>query len=185
VFRPADFFIAKTQCLIYDDGMKKLWYAIFVIAIIYLGWEFFRPRPGQMYSVTSGPGSINTASVIETVGGGAEVVPMPATGGSAAVAYSANGFAPKNISVKKGDAVMWTALAPAGMWIASDMHPTHADYDGTDMKAHCAAGALASFDQCAASAVGSQWSFTFNKVGTWRYHDHINPAFGGTVTVTE
>ena len=39
--------------------MKKFWYAVIIVAVIYLGWEFFRPRAGEMQSQTS------TVSVVE------------------------------------------------------------------------------------------------------------------------
>lgn len=159
--------------------MKKLWYVVIVVAVIYLGWEFFRPRPGEMQSQTS------TASVIDAIGGGA---PQPSSAEEtvpAAVTYSLTGFSPANVTVRKGEAVMWTNIAPSDMWVAVNEHPTHAGYDGTTRKDHCAAGAPASFDQCVATAAGSQWSFTFNKVGTWKYHNHVGESFGGTVTVTE
>ncbi len=158
--------------------MKKLWYVVIVLAIVYLGWEFFRPRAGEMQSVTS------TASVIDTMGGGSGAPQIQSAGESlpAAVTYSATGFTPASIAVKKGTAVMWTNLSWEGMWITADPETA---YDGTARAAHCAEGAPASFDQCMASAAGSQWSFTFNKVGTWKYSNGVNKAFGGTVTVTE
>ncbi len=157
--------------------MKKLWYVVIVVAVIYLGWEFFRPRPGEMQSQTS------TASVIDAIGGAGAPQAQPA-GESVpgAVTYSATGFAPANIAVKAGTAVMWTNLSGEGMWITAD---PETGYDGTARTAHCADGAPASFDQCLASAAGSQWSFTFNKAGTWKYRNSVNKAFGGTVTVTE
>lgn len=157
--------------------MKKLAYVLVAILVVYLGWEFFRPRPGEMRSVTG------TASVIDVVGG-APVNVAPAEG-PVSVTYSADGFSPKNVTVKKGTAVMWTNVSAGGLEVASGSHPAHADYDGTSRAAHCAEGAPASFDQCAAGAPGSQWSFTFNKAGTWNYHNEANPAFTGTVTVTE
>lgn len=182
----AVFFLQRWFAMPYYFHMKKLWYAVIVVAVIYLGWEFFRPRPGVMQSQTSTAGTIGTASVVDSVTGGSAAgdVAAPATV-PAAVTYSATGFSPANITIKKGEAVMWTNISTGGMWVAADEHPGHAGYDGTDRKTHCAAGAPSSFDQCVASAAGSQWSFTFNKVGTWKYHNHVGESFGGTVTVTE
>lgn len=170
--------------------MKKFWYAVLVVVVIYLGWEFFRPRPGVMQSQTSTAGVMQGANALDSVTGGAASpaaapsVPV-AVVGPVSVTYSASGFSPKAVTVKKGEAVMWTNISPEGMWVAVDEHPAHAGYDGTDLKAHCATGAAASFDQCVASAAGSQWSFTFNKVGTWNYHNHANDKFVGTVTVIQ
>ncbi len=168
-------------------NMKKFWYAVLAVAVIYLGWEFFRPRAGVMQSQTGTASVVGAANVLDSVTGGApDAAPAgPAAAGPVSVTYSATGFSPKDVTVKKGEAVMWTNVSPEGMWVAVDEHPAHADYDGTTRTAHCAAGAPASFDQCAASAAGSQWSFTFNKAGTWKYHNHAKAEFEGTVTVTE
>lgn len=169
--------------------MKKFWYAVLVIAVIYLGWEFFRPRPGVMQLQTSTAGSISANALDSVTGGTGNAAPAPfapvAVAGPMSVTYSASGFSPKAVTVKKGEAVMWTNVSVEGMWVAVDEHPAHADYDGTDLKKHCATGAGVSFDQCAASSAGSQWSFTFNKAGTWEYHNHANDKFVGTVTVIE
>ena len=167
--------------------MKKLWYVVIVVVVIYLGWEFFRPRAGEMQSQTSTAGQIGTASALDSVTGGAPADPAQKieVTGPASVTYSLAGFSPANVTVKKGEAVMWTNISSGGMWVTGNEHPTHAGYDGTDRKTHCAAGSTASFDQCVASAAGSQWSFTFNKVGVWKYHNHVGESFGGTVTVTE
>lgn len=149
--------------------MKKLWYVIGAVAIVYLGWEFFRPRAGEMQSQTS------TASVIDALGG-APAAPSVGETLPAGVTYSATGFSPASITVKKGTAVMWTNVSSGGMRVAA--------VSGLSA-GNCAEGAPASFDQCVASAAGSQWSFTFNEVGTRQYHNQENKGFGGTVTVTE
>ena len=155
--------------------MKKLWYAVIVVVVIYLGWEFFRPRAGEMQSQTS------TASVIDAMGGAPQSSSAEETV-PATVTYSATGFAPANVTVKKGTAVMWTNLSGEGMWVTTD---SEMGYDGTTRAVHCATGAATSFDQCVASAAGSQWSFTFNKAGTWKYRNNENKSFVGTVVVTE
>ena len=168
--------------------IKKLLYAVIVVAVIYLGWEFFRPRP-VIQSQTGTAGAIGTASIIDSVtndaGESAVDLAQPAITGPASVTYSLAGFSPANVTVKKGEAVMWTNIASEKMWVAVNEHPGHAGYDGTSRKDHCVAGAPASFDQCVASDAGSQWSFTFNKAGTWKYHNHLNESFGGMVTVVE
>ena len=158
--------------------MKKLWYVVIVVAVIYLGWEFFRPRPGEMQSQTSTAGAIGTASLVDSVTGAA-VTPAA---GPVSVTYSATGFSPQEVTVKKGEAVMWTNVSPSAMWVS--VNP-ETGYDGTARAVHCAEGGAASFDQCVASAAGSQWSFTFNKAGVWKYRNHEKPDSVGTVVVTE
>ena len=59
----------------------------------------------------------------------------------------------------------------AKVWIASDPHPVHTAYPGFD--SHTDIGA------------GESFSFTFDKVGSWGYHNHLNSTVRGTVVVTE
>ncbi|MDP3735588.1 MAG: hypothetical protein Q8R39_04135 [bacterium] len=66
------------------------------------------------------------------------------------------------------------------------MHPTHKLYPGSDIK-KC--GTLqggeknAMFDACGAVTPGASWSFTFTELGSWKYHDHLNPLHTGTIVV--
>lgn len=88
------------------------------------------------------------------------------------VAITAGGtFSPAVVTVKKGSTVTWTNDGDAQVWIASNPHPTHTDYPG--------------FDSKAAIDPGNTYSFTFNNVGSWGYHNHLNPTVQGTVIVTE
>lgn len=106
----------------------------------------------------------------------------PAAAASASVMLLESGFSPKTVTIKKGGTVTWADESAGNMWVATASHPTHTVYDGTALAAHCAAGANApSFDQC---KNGTSYSFTFNKVGTWNYHNHSNsPQFGSVVVV--
>jgi plastocyanin len=102
---------------------------------------------------------------------------------SATVTYGPNGFSPSTVTVAKGGTVTWvTAPGADEMWVASNPHPIHNAYDGTTLSQHCAAGysGPAPLDQCSA---GTSFSFTFNQVGTWGYHNHGNHSDTGTVVV--
>ncbi len=101
---------------------------------------------------------------------------------SASVILGSSGFSPKTVTIKKGGKVTWANETSGNMWIASASHPTHSVYDGTSLTSHCAAGSGTSFDQC---KNGSSYSFTFNKAGTWNYHNHANSAQFGTIVVVE
>ena len=68
------------------------------------------------------------------------------------------------------------------MWVASAQHPTHTAYAGTSLSQHCDDATDTSFDQCKS---GSSYSFTFNKAGTWAYHNHSNSSHFGRVLVVE
>ena len=88
------------------------------------------------------------------------------------VDYTATGFSLATVTVKKGTTVKFINKSGGSMSVASNPHPIHTDYPG--------------FDQYKSSQKGqNEYDFTFDKVGTWGYHNHLNASDGGTVIVTE
>lgn len=98
------------------------------------------------------------------------------------VRYTADGFSPSTVTVKKGTAVTFVNETTGEMWVASDEHPTHTGYDGTNKDEHCAQSVTPAFDQC---GVGQAYTFVFDKAGTWSFHNHREDDDHGTVVVTE
>ena len=98
------------------------------------------------------------------------------------VFYSNDGFTPATVTVAKGSTITWDNQSGSNMWVASAMHPAHAGYSGTTLAQHCNDATDVSFDQCKNSA---SYSFTFDKAGTWAYHNHSNAGHFGKVIVTE
>ncbi|MDY6765936.1 MAG: hypothetical protein SVW77_01080 [Candidatus Nanohaloarchaea archaeon] len=96
------------------------------------------------------------------------------------VSYSSDGFSPQQLTVQRCDTVRWESSG-AGMWVGSDRHPTHTQYDGSSVNQHCPNQGDA-FDQC---STGATYSFTFEKTGEFGYHNHVRAAHGGTVVVEE
>ena len=97
----------------------------------------------------------------------------------AVVTYTASGFSPATITISKGESVTWKNESNRRMWVASVVHPTHTIYpERTD--ADCFGS---SFDACAGAGVGANYEFTFNEVGTWKYHNHLGAFNTGTVIV--
>ncbi len=88
---------------------------------------------------------------------------------SATVEITRAGFVPATIAVKKGTVVVWTNTDSLPHQVASDPHPNHDKLKGL-------------FSDPLTN--GKSFSFTFNKSGTFTYHDHLNPLkFYGTVVV--
>lgn len=87
------------------------------------------------------------------------------------VTYTESGFAPEPLMVKKGTIVTFVNESSRGMWVASAVHPTHQLLPG--------------FDQLSSAVKGGTYEYMFVKVGTWKYHNHINPTDTGSVVVTE
>jgi plastocyanin len=96
------------------------------------------------------------------------------------IAYTENGFSPRTINIGSGETVIFTNETQAEMWVASAVHPTHEVYSGTELSEHCPDENNDSFDQC---QVGNSFEFTFEKAGTWDYHNHRNATHTGTIIV--
>lgn len=94
-----------------------------------------------------------------------------------------NGYVPAALTIKKGETVVFKNASSATSWPASAMHPSHVVYSGTSLSEHCPDTANTSFDACKGYLPGQSWSFTFDKVGTWKYHNHLNARQYGSITV--
>lgn len=88
----------------------------------------------------------------------------------ATVLITGSGFFPDTIAVSPGQQVVWknTDLLPHQP--ASDPHPLHTAYPG--------------FECPEPLWTDDAYGFTFERRGTFTYHDHLNPLkFSGTVIV--
>lgn len=105
---------------------------------------------------------------VETGSGAVEVTAEAEL--KAAVSITGGGaFSPATVTVKKGTTVTWTNSGSAKVWVASDPHPVHNGYPG--------------FDSGTDLRAGETYSFTFDKPGSWSYHNHLNPSVRGSVVV--
>lgn len=91
--------------------------------------------------------------------------------GATIVTLTQDGFVPSEITVAKGTTVAFVTENGKIFWPASNLHPSHALYP--------------EFDPLQPIQPDEAWSFTFDKPGSWRYHDHLAPYYTGTITVTE
>lgn len=87
------------------------------------------------------------------------------------VEMTSAGFAPSAVTVKKGTVVTFINNDSRPRWPASAVHPIHSCYPGFDSR-----GSVAS---------GDSFSFTAGVAKTCDFHDHLNSALRGTLTVTE
>jgi len=95
------------------------------------------------------------------------------------VTYDGQNFAPHIVSIPKGGVVRFFNVSSDLMWVASGIHPFHAEYPIHTPK-DCA-GSI--FDECAAVGKGGYWDFKFDVDGKWDYHNHKSPIHEGIVRV--
>ena len=95
------------------------------------------------------------------------------------VTYTDSSFGPATTEIKRGDTVTFVNQSNRGMWVASAIHPTHTLYP--EKSSNDCFGS--SFDACTQISPGNSWSFTFNSVGSWNYHNHARPNHTGVVVV--
>ncbi|MEM5830291.1 MAG: hypothetical protein QXL82_02155, partial [Candidatus Aenigmatarchaeota archaeon] len=93
------------------------------------------------------------------------------------------GFLPERLEVKKGTKVIFINKASRPVWPASDPHPAHNLYPGSGIEKCGTPEEKNIFDACRGINPGETWSFVFNEVGTWPYHDHLSPRFKGVIVV--
>ncbi len=90
---------------------------------------------------------------------------------SATIVISDKGFTPPVITVKVGTKVTWFNKDVQPHWPASDPYPENSDLPNLNAKNGL--------------KQGETYSYVFDQVGHWGYHDDLNPELTGTVIVAE
>ncbi len=89
------------------------------------------------------------------------------------VEIDSSGFKPSTLDIAAGQTVVFLNEDNALHWPASAPHPVHTDYPGFDAKKGL--------------AKDESFVFTFDRAGSWKYHDHLNccadARFFGTINV--
>jgi len=85
------------------------------------------------------------------------------------VTRTATGFVPNTLTLRKGDSITFVSTTGKEFWPASNFHPSHGLYPEFDPKRQL--------------EPSERWTFTFTKVGTWGFHDHLESGIKGTIRV--
>lgn len=156
---------------------KNIVWGLIIVTGVLFGWFYFNgdlslTRPSTKTTITpvdrevletdsTFPAITDESSISGDIKGG--------VGEQLTVRFTDSGFEPKEITVNKGVSVTFVNDSVNGMWVASAVHPTHQ--------------VLAGFDQKTSVAKGGTYVYTFAKVGTWKFHNHVSPEMVGTVIV--
>ena len=160
---------------------QKLWIVVILILVLALtGYAFSMNKAIAPSNETVTPSS-SEARLPVLVEPSATENAAPVT----TVTLTDAGFSPAIVTVSLGETVRFVNASSRGMWVGSDDHPTHTEYDGTSTREHCADGAATNgtFDQCTASPTQSRYEYTFRKTGIFGYHNHVGASSVGTVIV--
>ncbi len=139
---------------------------VLILFLLVGGYYAFRQQTGAAVSPQPDNSSQSTTPTTQTAPGGAPTTEPAVT--AVEVDLTDQGFSPATVTIKKGQTVHFVNKSSNQMWIASNPHPVHTDYPG--------------FDEL---KTADTYDFTFDKVGTWGYHDHLSPSTMGTVVVTQ
>ena len=84
------------------------------------------------------------------------------------ITYNGSSFSPSKITVKAGTVLTIKNDSSSSLDFDSDPHPSHTDNPELNV------------DNV---SPGQSKTFTVNKIGTWGYHNHLNPTQKGTIVV--
>lgn len=132
-----------------------------VLILIVGGWFLIRPKQQP-----AAPSNVSTPPSVESnssASASAEVLTQEYM-----VGITAEGFSPKEITIKAGSNVTWTNSDKVVHTVNSAVHPTHQVYPPLNL------GNI---------QPGDKKSLTFPTAGIYKYHDHLNPSLTGQVTV--
>lgn len=141
---------------------------VLVLVLVIVGFVLVKQRGGnEAVAPTDKEVSLPTAPPASTP----TPTPTPPVVAPATktITYTDSGFSPATLTIKAGDTVLFKNSGSRDFWPASAPHPTHTNYPEFDAKRGIAPGAT--------------YSFTFTRVGSWKYHNHLNPTTNGTITV--
>lgn len=93
------------------------------------------------------------------------------------VTYTDAGFSPTILATTRGSSITFKNESSKSIRVASNPHPIH---DAYPTEGGCVSS---TFDSCSDIPSGGSWSFTFAIVGTWGYHNHLNPNRTGAIVV--
>jgi plastocyanin len=175
---------------------KTLLALIIVVLVIIAGYFIFHSAPATVQNTaptvnttTSDMGSTSgmmasttTTTTTSTSTTGIKATVSVGTTPTTIVTLTSTGFSPATVTIHTGQSVTFVDKTTSPMDVASDPHPTHEGYSGTTRAAHCPDTAGTAFDQC---APGNSYTFTFQKIGSWGYHNHFSASEKGTVVVAK
>lgn len=156
---------------------------VILIAVLLLFNQSSEEQPIQGIPIGDAPSTSEEEPSDST---GDAILEEEPTDSSNTITYTDSGYSPKEITISKGDTVVFKNESSRTLWPASTVHPVHSAYPGSNIQ-KCFDGDTENdstiFDACRDLGAGEEWSFTFNEVGSWGYHNHRRFSDTGKVIV--
>jgi plastocyanin len=152
---------------------KNIIITIIVIVLVILGIFLYKQQASAPATIPNNPqriavGEPNPSTPANEVPPRNDATHTPET---ITITYTDLGFSPRDVTIDQGDTVVFENRSTKAFWPASDNHPDHLIYPEFDSKKPVQIGAL--------------YSFVFERVGAWKFHNHSKAIYGGTITVSE
>lgn len=163
---------------------KNITILVVIAVVLIVGFLFYKSSRAPEVAP---PDTVSPSADVES----GDTAPTPAppappsetSGKEHTVAFASDAFTPKTLTIKKGDTVRWVNNSDRDIWPASAIHPKHRVYPGSDIDKCGKVPAGTIFDACGGVSPDSSWSFEFNEVGEWHYHDHLRSSVTGIIVV--
>lgn len=140
-------------------GIVVVVVAVLAIFLLSKSGSLYSPSPTQT-SIQTPPSTTSTTQQPNSTN--------EATIEQNVVTLTRNGFSPSTLTVKAGTKVTWINKSGSQAAVNSNPHPIHTSYSPLN---------LGSFSD------GSTLILTFDKAGTYGYHNHLNPSQSGTIII--
>lgn len=99
------------------------------------------------------------------------------------IEYTSSGFEPSEITISSGDSITFLNTISTNVWPASNVHPSHTVYPNSGINKCGTSEESEIFDSCKGLSEGESYTFTFNEIGTWSYHNHLRASKTGKIIV--
>jgi len=139
-----------------------------LVGILLLGLAGFYLYKSQFNKVASSPSQTYQTDATNTSPKATLNATSEREPGQVTVEIMSSGFEPPTVNIKADTKVVWENKSGKTVSINSADHPTHLAYPPLNL------GIVKD---------GESVSFVFDAVGTYKYHDHLNPSWVGTVVV--
>lgn len=145
--------------------MRILIIGVLAVVVAIGGWIAINKGYSSQSSVTDI--SVKTEEVLPAAD--SETTQSQETPQSLEVFYTSESFSPSSLEINAGDTITFINKSNFPMWVASNPHPIHTN--------------LSELDNRKSVANGGTYKFTFEVVGEYSYHNHLNSGDGGTIIV--